>query len=311
MSQFTLGFVYVLQNKAMPGLVKIGETSKLAEDRAQKLFTTGLPMPFEVVFRALTSDPKALETEVHEYLKDRRINTNREFFSVSPEEAINAILLARSKIDGIVKWYGQKPLLQNGDRLILSMRAGQVLIICAYPSINAMEAEVVDVWQAHSDGDTLELYCTDNVEYISAFSKDDPFSDQDPVPFLNRTGTAGNDIIIGRERLMPGDRLAWINDKGAFVPALFELGCYCQVVARTRQPKVLNNSEPLLINYVTRDDFSQEVFAFGKYVQNMRPLRTWAPRDGGPEWVKAGEKEAPPEFWLKQLEKKKREDKKK
>ena len=113
MSQFSLGFVYVMQNEAMPGLVKIGLTTRLAEDRAQELFTTGLPAPFEVVFRSLTSDPQALEKEVHEQLKGRRVKSNREFFSVSPEEAINAILLARCMVDGIIRWTGKTPLLDR------------------------------------------------------------------------------------------------------------------------------------------------------------------------------------------------------
>jgi hypothetical protein len=35
------------------------------------------------------------------------------------------------------------------------MKAGQVFILGAYPNIFAKEADIVDVWQAHTDGDHL------------------------------------------------------------------------------------------------------------------------------------------------------------
>lgn len=314
MGQFELGFVYVMQNEAMPGLVKIGMTTRLAENRAQELFTTGMPKPFEVVFRALTSNPAALEEEVHKQLKDRRVKTNREFFSVSSEDAITAILSARRKVDGIVKWTGKTPLLRDGDRLLLSMRAGQLFVIYAYPFVGAAKAEIVDIWQAHTDNDIMELYCTENAEYSSGFSDNDQFSDRDPVPFLNRTGTAHNDTVIGRERLVPGDRLLWVDDTGESIRLagpLFEVGCYCQVVARTRQPLFLDNWIPLLITDVTREAFSQEVHSLAQFVHNMPPPRNWAPRIGGGEWVKAAEQEASAEFWLRQLEERKKAKKNK
>lgn len=204
--------------------------------RAQELFTTAVPTPFEVVFRALTSDPKALEKEVHKKLNDRRRKLNRDFFSVSSAEAIKTILQARQIVDGIGRWTGKTPVLRDGDRLILSMKKGQFFVIYAYPFPGAPEADIVDAWQAHADGDTLELYCTDRAEYTSGFSENDLYSDQDPVPFLNRTGTAANDTINGRERLVPGDCLYWVDDteSNTLTGAVFEMGCYCQVIARTR-----------------------------------------------------------------------------
>ena len=292
-----------MQNDAMPGLVKIGLTSRLAEDRAQELFTTGLPSPFQVVFRALTSNPRELEKEVHRQLKDRRLKNNREFFSMTPVEAMNTILSVRRKVDSIESWAGKMTYLHDGDRLLLSLRAGQVFIIFAFPFVGAPEADVVDIWQAHTDKDTLELYCTDSAEYTSGFSDNDPFSNQDPIPFLNRTGTAGNDIMFGRERLVPGDRLLWVDDTGNpnLIGTLFEMSCYCQVVGRTRQPIVASDSGPLSISCVTRDKLSHEVLSLGQYVLKMPPPRNWAPRHGGPEWIQTGTIETSAEFWLEQL----------
>ncbi|MGH3782834.1 MAG: GIY-YIG nuclease family protein [Pseudonocardiaceae bacterium] len=52
----------------MPGLVKIGLSSLLPEDRARKGFTTFVPSPFEVLFRAVTSRRAELEKAVHNLL---------------------------------------------------------------------------------------------------------------------------------------------------------------------------------------------------------------------------------------------------
>jgi len=44
------GIVYVLTNPTMPGLVKIGKTSRdSVMARLSELYTTGVPLPFECV----------------------------------------------------------------------------------------------------------------------------------------------------------------------------------------------------------------------------------------------------------------------
>ncbi len=45
------GIVYVLSNRAMPGLVKIGMTTRPELDaRLKELYTTGVPVPFDVEY---------------------------------------------------------------------------------------------------------------------------------------------------------------------------------------------------------------------------------------------------------------------
>lgn len=85
------GFVYVLSNPSMPGLVKIGFTVKVPTERAIELSTTGVPMPYEVEFYCLVEDPAALEARVHEALSPKRQSSDREFFRVDPSEAVRAI----------------------------------------------------------------------------------------------------------------------------------------------------------------------------------------------------------------------------
>lgn len=309
MSQYSFGFVYIFTNNIMPGLIKIGMTNRLAEDRAKDLFTTSLPDPFEVVFRAITSHPVELEKLVHERLKANRHRTNREFFEVSPEVAAAAILQARQETDGIQTWSKKSQLyLQEGDRLLLSMRAGQVLFLSAYPSFNAPEAETVDLWQAHTDGDTLELYFTNNPGYTAGLSDDEPYSIEDPVPYLNRTKTADNDTVIYKERLVPGDRLLWMDDSGPrFVSALFESKSHCQLIARSRDPKVTAEGFPKLININENWAASAQIIQASQYVCSLPRPRTWAPRNPDPasEWAPAARKNANPAHWLPQLDKRK------
>ena len=41
------GTVYVLTNPAMPGMVKIGKTTRDVTHRLKDLYSTGVPLPFE------------------------------------------------------------------------------------------------------------------------------------------------------------------------------------------------------------------------------------------------------------------------
>lgn len=44
------GWVYIITNKSMPGLLKIGYTMKDPRSRAKELEGTGIPTPYEVVY---------------------------------------------------------------------------------------------------------------------------------------------------------------------------------------------------------------------------------------------------------------------
>ncbi len=85
------GFVYVLSNKAMPGLVKIGCTQKDPRERANELYATGVPFPFIVEASVRTRDPHELEARVHQLLNSKRAHGRREFFETSVELAVHAI----------------------------------------------------------------------------------------------------------------------------------------------------------------------------------------------------------------------------
>ena len=84
------GIVYLLTNKAMPGLVKIGMTTqKEIEQRMKELYTTGVPLPFECQFacKVKKSDCAKIEKALHTAFATQRINENREFFRIQVEQA--------------------------------------------------------------------------------------------------------------------------------------------------------------------------------------------------------------------------------
>jgi hypothetical protein len=85
------GFVYILSNAGMPGLLKIGFSTKVPTERAAELNTTGVPSPFDVEYYCLIEEPAALEAGVHEALAANRHTADREFFRLSLTAAIQAI----------------------------------------------------------------------------------------------------------------------------------------------------------------------------------------------------------------------------
>lgn len=85
------GLIYVLTNEAMPGLVKIGITSSDPSSRADQLYTTGVPVPFTVEFAGKVPNPRPVEQALHNAFRDHRINPNREFFEIEPDQPIEML----------------------------------------------------------------------------------------------------------------------------------------------------------------------------------------------------------------------------
>jgi hypothetical protein len=89
------GYVYVLSNPVMPGIVKIGRSIHGGRTRAMEIYKqggTGVPMPFKMEFEVFDNNCVRLEEEVHELLVNCRINESREFFKIEPSKAKMAIL---------------------------------------------------------------------------------------------------------------------------------------------------------------------------------------------------------------------------
>lgn len=81
-----MGVVYILTNPVMPGLIKIGKTSRSIEDRLRELTSApGVPIPFECFMAVEVQDADRLERALHDAFRDNRINPKREFFDLAPD----------------------------------------------------------------------------------------------------------------------------------------------------------------------------------------------------------------------------------
>jgi T5orf172 domain-containing protein len=316
LSASKIEFVYVLRNDAMPGIVKVGRSAWLPEDRAKALSSpTGVALPFEVSYRSATSSSVAVERLAHELLKPHRINPNREFFRVSEETAIEAVRNAAIEAGGIDSLPSGRVGLNAGDRLAFSLEAGQIFVLIRFTSLFAASAEIIDLWQAHSDGDLLELLATKSAAHVAGLSDNDPGATDDPVPYLDRASTVANGMINGRERLVPGDRLLWLaaDDSGQNHSVLFEANDYCQVVSRTWSPRVNLMGQPLLLNdYVIDGRASEATRESVRQVLAMPLPRNWAPASPGDRdgWEIPGSDLQGPVYWLPQLKPRSRKTRK-
>ncbi len=91
---FQQGIVYVLSNSAMPNLVKIGVTTRESlDDRMRELYTTSVPVPFNCEYACRVADCKRVEDALHMAFDPQRINPQREFFDIRPEQAIAVLKL--------------------------------------------------------------------------------------------------------------------------------------------------------------------------------------------------------------------------
>lgn len=84
----TAGFLYILTNPSMPGLVKVGKTVRDPRTRVRELSgATGVPTPFELAHVEAFDDCHAAERRVHAALAAAgiRISSKREFFAATPE----------------------------------------------------------------------------------------------------------------------------------------------------------------------------------------------------------------------------------
>lgn len=89
------GYVYILTNPSFKeDWVKIGKSAVSVEQRVKQLDGTAVPLPFEIYATLKTKMYSEVEKAVHQTidsLTDLRIRQNREFFNITPQEALNIL----------------------------------------------------------------------------------------------------------------------------------------------------------------------------------------------------------------------------
>lgn len=87
-------WVYVLVNKSIPGICKIGMTTTSVSQRVQEInYATGVITPWFPVFKYKCINSRILEQAVHEHLETLgyRVNPKREGFEIPSNMAIDVI----------------------------------------------------------------------------------------------------------------------------------------------------------------------------------------------------------------------------
>lgn len=86
------GFIYVLKNPSLKGMVKIGVTTKDPSKKCEELSSTSIiPTPFKVVYSQPSKNPFKVLNIVHTILDEFRVYKDSDFFNVDVEQTINLI----------------------------------------------------------------------------------------------------------------------------------------------------------------------------------------------------------------------------
>ena len=75
----------------MPNLVKLGITYTTIEQRMKELYTAGVPVPFECFHASLVENAEDVERRIHRAFSKFRVNKNREFFEILPENILEIL----------------------------------------------------------------------------------------------------------------------------------------------------------------------------------------------------------------------------
>ena len=117
------GYVYILTNPSFKeDWVKIGKSSRPVDIRSKELDNTAVPLPFEIYATLKTSKYSEVEKVVHQTidsLTDLRIRQNREFFNITPQEALNILKRLATMLDDaeIVEYQKEKETIGNRNEV--------------------------------------------------------------------------------------------------------------------------------------------------------------------------------------------------
>ena len=183
------GYVYVATNPAMPNMVKIGSTTRHdPQSRITTLFTTSVPLPFELEYAAaIAGDPVRVERALHEAFAPERLHPRREFFKIKPYQVIAILKLlnvadvteqAKSDVEAEISQEDRDALERVKRRPTLNfselgLAEGSVL---KFVRDERVRVEVVDSRRVRlvelPDGEYPLVVFDDEPKYLSPLSRD-------------------------------------------------------------------------------------------------------------------------------------------
>lgn len=109
------GFVYIIYNESMPGLYKIGHTTKAPLERCRELSDkTSVPTKFLIYCYGELNNPWDLEKDLHNAGERFRVNQSREFFKIPDESLLKAGLWVE-KLS--INFFGSELFFQLKEKL--------------------------------------------------------------------------------------------------------------------------------------------------------------------------------------------------
>lgn len=87
------GFIYILSNKSMPGIYKVGITTNSVRQRATELSSTGVPTEFSIekIFEVEQIHLREIEKKSHTRLKTKNFHQGKEFFRAPLKEILEVV----------------------------------------------------------------------------------------------------------------------------------------------------------------------------------------------------------------------------
>ena len=147
------GWVYVITNKAMPGLVKVGFSTKDPKVRADELDNSGMPHPYVVQYDALVEHPYGIEQRVHSELF--AVWEAKEWFRCSIADAISAVRSVAGEgilLETITEITTEETTPSQDDHLL-----DEKLVDRSTATIRATEASAADIRTTGTTGTTTKI----------------------------------------------------------------------------------------------------------------------------------------------------------
>ncbi|HMO41691.1 MAG TPA: GIY-YIG nuclease family protein [Saprospiraceae bacterium] len=133
------GHIYFLLNPSMPGLLKIGYTTKSLQQRLSELETTGVPEPFILGASYHVKNAKACEQELHKLFEQYRKSQHREFFHISLSDAISK---AMPIVLNMIHNDATEQLSTGQEAIVLTFEESEILVALVHDKFaNALAAD--------------------------------------------------------------------------------------------------------------------------------------------------------------------------